>query len=250
VIYLFHFKTISYASAVVGLNDSGGARIQEGVDSLAGYADVFQMNVDASGVIPQISVIMGPCAGGAVYSPAMTDFIFMVDHSSYMVVTGPDVVKTVTNESVNKEELGGSTVHTTKSGGAHDSFPNDISAIRAMRNLLDFLPSSNDPSTLPIKKNKELDPTNRLTPMLEHLVPDDPNTPYDMKDIIREVVDFGDIFEIMPRMAQNIVTAFARIEGRTVGVVGNNPITLAGCLDIGSATKVSGVDERTVYNCS
>ena len=220
---------------VIGLNDSGGARIQEGVDSLGGYADVFQANVDASGVIPQISVIMGPCAGGAVYSPAMTDFIFMVDETSYMFVTGPEVVKTVTNEDVTKEELGGAKTHTTKSGVAHDAYPNDVAALRAMRRLLDFLPSSNDKSTLPIKN--VTDPPDRLVPEVELLVPDDPNMPYDMRDVIRRVVDHGDIFEIKPDMAQNIVTAFARMEGRTVGVIGNNPLTLAGCLDIEASVK-------------
>jgi len=220
---------------VIGLNDSGGARIQEGVDSLGGYADVFQANVDASGVIPQISVIMGPCAGGAVYSPAMTDFIFMVDNTSYMFVTGPDVVKTVTNEDVTKEDLGGASVHTKKSGVAHDSFPNDVAALRAMRRLLDFLPNSNDKSTLPVKD--ATDPADRLVPSVERLVPDDPNSPYDMIDVIREVVDHGDIFEIMPNYAQNIVTAFARMEGHTVGVVGNNPLALAGCLDIEASMK-------------
>ncbi len=181
---------------VIGLNDSGGARIQEGVDSLGGYADVFQANVDASGVIPQISVIMGPCAGGAVYSPAMTDFIFMVEESSYMFVTGPEVVKTVTNETVTKEDLGGSKVHTSKSGVAHGDFHNDVSALRAMRRLLDFLPSSNEKSTLPVKQ--ATDPGDRLVPQVDRLVPDDPNTPYDMKDVIRAIVDHGDLFEIMP----------------------------------------------------
>jgi propionyl-CoA carboxylase beta chain len=178
---------------VIGLNDSGGARIQEGVDSLGGYADVFQLNVDASGVIPQISVIMGPCAGGAVYSPAMTDFIFMVEDTSYMFVTGPEVVKTVTNETVTKEELGGAKVHTSKSGVAHDCYANDVAALRAMRTLLDFLPSSNDKASLPVKAIT--DPANRPVPALERLVPDDPNSAYDMKDVIREVVDNGELFE-------------------------------------------------------
>ncbi|KAL3905247.1 MAG: hypothetical protein SGARI_004557, partial [Bacillariaceae sp.] len=200
---------------VIGLNDSGGARIQEGVDSLGGYADVFQANVDASGVIPQISVIMGPCAGGAVYSPAMTDFIFMVESTSYMFVTGPEVVKTVTNEDVTKEDLGGSKVHTSKSGVAHGDFENDVAALRAMRRLLDFLPSSNDKATLPVKEIT--DPGDRLVPQVERLVPDDPNTAYDMKDVIRQIVDNGDIFEIMPEMAMNMVTGFARFEGHTVG---------------------------------
>lgn len=181
---------------VIGLNDSGGARIQEGVDSLGGYADVFQANVDASGVVPQISVIMGPCAGGAVYSPAMTDFIFMVEESSYMFVTGPEVVKTVTNEDTTKEELGGATTHNSKSGVAHGAFPNDVAALRAMRRLLDFLPSSNDKATMPVKAST--DPADRLVPEIERLVPDDPNTPYDMKDVIRQVVDHGDLFEIQP----------------------------------------------------
>lgn len=222
---------------VIGINDSGGARIQEGIDSLGGYADVFQLNVDASGVIPQLSVVAGPCAGGAVYSPAMTDFIFMVEQTSYMFVTGPEVVKTVTNETVTKEDLGGAGVHTSKSGVAHGSFANDVEAIRAMRRLLDFLPSSNDPATLPVKT--PTDPVTRAVPALERLVPDDPNTPYDMKDVIRQVVDHGDIFEIMPDLAGNIVTAFARMDGHTVGVIGNNPLKLAGCLDIGASTKAA-----------
>eukprot|EP00579_Thalassiosira_antarctica_P000389 CAMPEP_0201868498 /NCGR_PEP_ID=MMETSP0902-20130614/2352_1 /ASSEMBLY_ACC=CAM_ASM_000551 /TAXON_ID=420261 /ORGANISM="Thalassiosira antarctica, Strain CCMP982" /LENGTH=597 /DNA_ID=CAMNT_0048393845 /DNA_START=99 /DNA_END=1892 /DNA_ORIENTATION=- len=223
---------------VIGLNDSGGARIQEGTDSLAGYADIFQRNVDASGVIPQISVIMGPCAGGAVYSPAMTDFIFMVDNTSYMFVTGPEVVKTVTNETVTKEELGGASVHAGgKSGVAHGSYPNDVATLRAMRTLLDYLPSSNDASTLPVRP--VTDDPNRSVPSLDQLVPDDPNMPYDMKDIIREVVDHGSMFEIQPENAKNILTAFGRMEGRTVGIVGNNPMVLAGCLDIGASEKAA-----------
>jgi propionyl-CoA carboxylase beta chain len=220
---------------VIGLNDSGGARIQEGMDSLGGYAEVFQRNVDASGVIPQISVIMGPCAGGAVYSPAMTDFIFMVDDTSYMFVTGPEVVKTVTNEDVTKEDLGGTGVHTSKSGVAHDSYPNDVAALRAMRRLIGFLPSSNDKSTLPVKNCD--DPWDREVPGVELLVPDDPNSPYDIKEVVKEIVDDGDLFEIQPDMAPNIVTAFARMEGHTVGVIANNPQTLAGCLDIHSSVK-------------
>uniref|UniRef100_A0A7S4MQM9 Propionyl-CoA carboxylase beta chain, mitochondrial n=1 Tax=Odontella aurita TaxID=265563 RepID=A0A7S4MQM9_9STRA len=226
---------------VVGLNDSGGARIQEGVDSLAGYCDIFQANVDASGVVPQLSLVMGPCAGGAVYSPAMTDFIFMVDRTSYMFVTGPEVVKTVTNEDVTKEDLGGSAVHTARSGVAHGSFPNDLEALRGMRRLLDYLPSNNDdrddglpPPALPVT-----DPPDRPVPSLRNLVPDDPNTPYDMKHVMREVVDHGEFFEIQPDASRNIVTAFARMEGRTVGIVGNNPSTLAGCLDIGASTKAA-----------
>lgn len=226
---------VRVGAPVIGLNDSGGARIQDGIDSLAGYADVFQLNVDSSGVIPQISVILGPCAGGAVYSPAMTDFIFMVDQTSYMFVTGPEVVKTVTNEHVSKEDLGGSSVHGTKSGVAHDSFPNDVMAMRAMRKLLDLLPSSNDASTLPRKERTD-DP-HRMIPSLEQVVPDDPNTPYCIKTVIRAVVDNGEMFELMPNHAKNIVISFARMDGRTVGIVGNNPMTLAGCLDIASSTK-------------
>ncbi|EED94517.1 propionyl-coa carboxylase, partial [Thalassiosira pseudonana CCMP1335] len=223
---------------LIGLNDSGGARIQEGTDSLAGYADIFQRNVDASGVIPQISVIMGPCAGGAVYSPAMTDFIFMVDHTSYMFVTGPEVVKTVTNETVTKEELGGASVHAGgKSGVSHGSYPNDVATLRAMRNLLDYLPSSNDAATLPVRP--VTDDSNRSVTSLDHLVPDDPNQPYDMKDIIREVLDHEKMFEIQPQYATNIVTAFGRMEGRTVGIVGNNPMVLAGCLDIPASEKAA-----------
>mmetsp|Transcript_46469 Transcript_46469/g.68692 ORF Transcript_46469/g.68692 Transcript_46469/m.68692 type:complete len:578 (-) Transcript_46469:363-2096(-) len=220
---------------VIGLNDSGGARIQEGVDSLGGYADVFQKNVDASGVVPQISVIMGPCAGGAVYSPAMTDLIFMVESTSYMFVTGPEVVKTVTNEDVTKEDLGGASTHTKTSGVAHASYPNDVAALRAMRRLMDFLPLSNDKSTLPTKD--ATDCYKRKLPALNLLVPDDPNIPYDMLDVIRQMVDHGDIFEIMPDFAKNIVTGFARMEGETVGIVANNPLTLAGCLDIDASTK-------------
>jgi len=223
---------------VIGLNDSGGARIQEGTDSLAGYADIFQRNVDCSGVIPQISVIMGPCAGGAVYSPAMTDFIFMVENTSYMFVTGPDVVKTVTNETVTKEELGGASVHAGgKSGVAHGSYPNDVDTLRAMRTLIDYLPSNNDASTLP--RRPVTDDPNRSVPALDQLVPDDPNSPYDVKDVIREIVDHGSMFELQPEHAKNIVTAFARMEGQTVGVVGNNPMTLAGCLDIGASEKAA-----------
>ncbi|GMI06504.1 hypothetical protein TrRE_jg2188 [Triparma retinervis] len=230
-------KAMKVGAPVIGLNDSGGARIQEGVDSLAGYADVFQQNVLASGVIPQLSVIMGPCAGGAVYSPAMTDFIFMVENSSYMFVTGPDVVKTVTNEEVTQEELGGAKTHTEISGVAHRSFRDDVSCIKAIRKLYDFLPLSNDPSTLPEKP--ATDPPDRPLPALEHLVPDDPNVPYDMTEVIKQVVDHGDLYEIMPNYAKNIVTGFARMEGRTVGVVANNPSTLAGCLDIDASTKAA-----------
>ena len=228
---------IYIGAPIIGLNDSGGARIQEGVDSLAGYADVFQCNVDASGVIPQISVIMGPCAGGAVYSPAMTDFSFMVDRSSYMFVTGPEVVKTVTNEDVTKEELGGSYVHTTKSGVVSDSYSNDIEALRGIRTLVDLLPSSADIDSF---VNKPItDPTDRKPEALQHLVPDDPNLPYDMKDILHQILDHGSIFEIQPNFAANIITGFGRMGGQTVGIVANNPLVLAGCLDINSSTKAA-----------
>lgn len=219
---------------VVGLNDSGGARIQEGVDSLAGYADVFQRNVLASGVVPQISMIMGPCAGGAVYSPAMTDFIFMVQDSSYMFVTGPDVVKTVTHEEVTAEELGGATTHTSKSGVADLSFENDVEALLMLRRFVNFLPASNKdrPPVWPTD-----DPSDRKIPSLDTLVPEDPNKPYDMKELIVKMVDDNDFFELQPNYAGNIVIGMARMEGSTVGIVANQPMVLAGCLDIDSAKK-------------
>jgi propionyl-CoA carboxylase beta chain len=219
---------------VIGLNDSGGARIQEGVGSLAAYGEVFQRNIDASGVVPQISVIMGPCAGGAVYSPAMTDFIFMVKDTSYMFVTGPDVVKTVTNEIVSAEELGGARTHTTKSSVADGAFENDLETLAEVRRLFDFLPLSNreTPPSRPF-----FDAPDRVDESLNSLVPDNPNQPYDMKELILKVVDEGDFFEIQAEHAKNIITGFARIEGRTVGVVANQPMVLAGCLDIDSARK-------------
>src|SRR5256885_8044530 len=219
---------------VIGLNDSGGARIQEGVASLAGYAEVFQRNVLASGVIPQVSLIMGPCAGGAVYSPAMTDFIFMVKDSSYMFVTGPEVVKTVTNEVVTQEELGGAVTHTTKSGVADVAFENDIDALLATREFVDFLPLSNR-HDLPERPCE--DPVDRIEDSLDKLVPPSAATPYDMHDLIRKVADEGDFFELMPAHAANIIVGFCRIEGRTVGVVANQPMVLAGVLDINSAKK-------------
>ena len=221
---------------VIGLNDSGGARIQEGVASLGGYADVFQRNILASGVVPQISLIMGPCAGGAVYSPAMTDFIFMVKDSSYMFVTGPDVVKTVTNEVVTQEELGGAVTHTTKSGVADVAFENDIEALTAVRDFFDFLPLSNrvEPPVRPTE-----DPWDRLEPSLDTLIPDSANKPYDMHELIRKVADEGDFFEIQPTHAANIITGFGRIEGRTVGFVANQPMVQAGVLDIASSRKAA-----------
>jgi propionyl-CoA carboxylase beta chain len=221
---------------VIGLNDSGGARIQEGVASLAGYAEVFQRNVLASGVIPQVSLIMGPCAGGAVYSPAMTDFIFMVKDSSYMFVTGPEVVKTVTNEVVTKDELGGAITHTTKSGVADVAFDNDIDTLLATREFFDFLPLSNR-HEVPVRPCT--DPWDRIEDSLDTLVPPSPATPYDMHELIRKVADESDFFELQPAHATNIIVGFCRIEGRTVGVVANQPTVLAGCLDIAASKKAA-----------
>ena len=221
---------------VIGLFDAGGARIQEGVASLAGYADVFQRNVLASGVVPQISVIMGPCAGGDVYSPAMTDFIFMVKGTSYMFVTGPDVVKTVTNETVTAEELGGASVHTTKSSIADKAYENDVEALLQMRRLIDFLPSSN---VAPVPEIPSSDPPDRLEMSLDTLVPANPNQPYDMKELILKVVDNGDFFEIQEAFARNIIVGFGRIEGRTVGFVANQPMVLAGVLDADAGRKAA-----------
>ena len=219
---------------VIGLNDSGGARIQEGVASLGGYAEVFQRNALASGVVPQISVIMGPCAGGAVYSPAMTDFIFMVKDSSYMFVTGPDVVKTVTNEVVTQEELGGAVTHTSKSGVADNAFENDIEALLAVRDFFDLLPENNRSG---VPERPTMDPWNREEPSLDTLIPASATQPYDIKELISKVVDEGDFFELQPNYAANIVIGFGRIEGRTVGIVANQPLVLAGVLDINSSKK-------------
>ena len=221
---------------VIGINDSGGARIQEGVASLAGYADVFQRNVLCSGVIPQISVIMGPCAGGAVYSPAMTDFIFMVKDSSYMFVTGPDVIKTVTNEIVSNEELGGASVHTAKSSVADNAYDNDIEALLQTRRLFDFLPLSN--RTDPAIRQKS-DKVDQPEFSLDTIIPASSNQPYDIHIVIAKIVDDGDFFEIQPNFARNIVTAFARIDGQTIGVVANQPMILAGCLDIDASRKAA-----------
>ncbi|MDR2678569.1 MAG: acyl-CoA carboxylase subunit beta [Zoogloeaceae bacterium] len=221
---------------VIGLNDSGGARIQEGVASLGGYADIFQRNVLASGVVPQISMIMGPCAGGAVYSPAMTDFIFMVKDSSYMFVTGPEVVKTVTHEDVTAEELGGAVTHSSKSGVADLAFENDVEAITYIRRLMNFLPSNNREEPPQQKTN---DPADRLDYSLDTLVPDNPNKPYNMKELIVKVVDDYDFFETQTEYARNIITGFARINGSTVGIVANQPMVLAGCLDIKSSIKAA-----------
>ncbi|EXL05503.1 acyl-CoA carboxylase subunit beta [Brucella anthropi] len=221
---------------VIGLNDSGGARIQEGVASLAGYADVFKRNVDASGVVPQISVIMGPCAGGAVYSPAMTDFIFMVRDSSYMFVTGPDVVKTVTNEIVTAEELGGASTHTRKSSVADGAYENDIEALEQVRILFDFLPLNNreKPPVRPV-----FDDPARLEMRLDTLIPDSATKPYDMKELIHALADESDFFEIQESFAKNIITGFIRMDGQTIGVVANQPMVLAGCLDIDSSRKAA-----------
>lgn len=227
---------VQNGAPVIGLNDSGGARIQEGVASLGGYADVFQRNIMASGVVPQISVIMGPCAGGAVYSPAMTDFIFMVRDTSYMFVTGPDVVKTVTNEVVTAEELGGASTHTKKSSVADGAFENDVEALAEVRRLVDFLPMNNR-DTVPVRPF--FDEPDRVEDSLDTLIPANPNMPYDMKELILKVADEGDFYEIQKDFAGNIITGFVRIEGRSVGVVANQPMVLAGCLDIDASRKAA-----------
>jgi propionyl-CoA carboxylase beta chain len=219
---------------IVGLFDAGGARIQEGVAALGGYGDVFKRNVMASGVIPQISVIMGPCAGGDVYSPAMTDFIFMVKDTSYMFVTGPDVVKTVTNEIVTAEELGGASVHTTKSGVADGAFENDVECLLQMRRLIDFLPANNQAG---VPEWPSFDDPEREDSSLDTLIPDNPNKPYDIKELILKVADEGDFFEIQPAFGRNIVTGFGRVAGRTVGFVANQPMVLAGVLDSDASRK-------------
>jgi len=227
---------VQNGAPVIGINDSGGARIQEGVASLAGYAEVFQRNIMASGVVPQISVIMGPCAGGAVYSPAMTDFIFMVKDTSYMFVTGPDVVKTVTNEIVTAEELGGASTHTRKSSVADGAFQNDVEAMAEVRRLVDLLPLNNrqKPPVRPF-----FDEPGRIEPSLDTLVPENPNSPYDMKELILKLADEADFYEIQEEFAKNIITGFIRLEGQTVGVVANQPMVLAGCLDIDSSRKAA-----------
>ena len=225
----------------IGLNDSGGARIQEGVRSLGGYADIFYRNVRASGVVPQLSAIMGPCAGGAVYSPAMTDFTIMVEDSSYMFVTGPNVVKTVTNEEVTSEELGGASAHATKSGVTHLTAPNDLACIERLRELLAFLPQNNRerPPTLPYELGEE------LRPELDGIVPASANQPYDMRDVIRGIIDADSFLEIQPDYADNIVVGFARLAGRSIGIVANQPMSLAGVLDVDSSKKAA----RFVRTC-
>jgi propionyl-CoA carboxylase beta chain len=227
---------------VVGINDSGGARIQEGVVSLAGYAEIFWRNVQASGVVPQISLIMGPCAGGAVYSPAITDFVLMTEGSSYMFITGPDVVKTVTGEDVTFEDLGGATAHATKSGVAHLVAPDERACIDDARYLLTFLPQNNL-ETAPYAA--PADPADRESPDLDTLIPDSPNKPYDIKRVIEAVVDDGDFLELQPLHAENIVCGFARLAGHAIGVVGNQPAALAGVLDIDASVKAA----RFVRTC-
>ncbi|MBH0113768.1 acyl-CoA carboxylase subunit beta [Novosphingobium sp. YJ-S2-02] len=221
---------------VIGLNDSGGARIQEGVASLGGYADVFQKNILASGVVPQLSLIMGPCAGGAVYSPAMTDFIFMVKDSSYMFVTGPDVVKTVTNEVVTQEELGGAITHSSKTSVSDLALENDIEALLAARDFIDFLPASNRDEA---PERPCADPWDRAEPSLDTIIPPSANQPYDMHEVIRKTLDEGDFFEVQPLHAGNILCGFGRVEGKTVGVVANQPMVLAGVLDINASKKAA-----------
>ncbi len=221
---------------IIGLFDSGGARIQEGVAALAGYAEVFQRNVLASGAIPQISVIMGPCAGGDVYSPAMTDFIFMVRRTSYMFVTGPDVVKTVTNEAVSAEELGGAAIHTARSAVADRAYDNDVEALLQTRRFLDFLPSSN---TDEVPEWPSFDELERIDASLDTLAPENPNKPYDIKELITKTADEGDFFEIQEAFARNIVTGFGRMDGRTVGFVANQPLVLAGVLDSDASRKAA-----------
>ena len=227
---------LKLGAPIIAINDSGGARIQEGVDSLSGYGEIFQRNVDASGVIPQISVIMGPCAGGAVYSPALTDFTFMVDQTSYMYVTGPDVVKTVTHETISHEKLGGSAVHSKVSGVCDVSFANDIDCLLQVRRLVDFLPSSNVSAAL-IKPT--YDPADRVEMSLDTLVPDNPNKSYNMRQLIDKIIDEEDFFELKPNYARNIITGFGRFEGRTVGIVANQPLHIAGCLDINASLKAA-----------
>lgn len=225
----------SVGAPVIGLNDSGGARIQEGVDSLAGYADIFLRNVQSSGLVPQISVIMGPCAGGAVYSPAITDFIFMVKDTSYLFITGPDVVKAVTNEDVTQEELGGAKTHTSVSGVAHRAYENDVDMLLQLRRFYDFLPLSNK-EPAPIRQCD--DPWNRIVHSLDSIIPLESTTPYNMIDVVLEIIDEQDFFEIMPDFAKNLIVGFARMNGETVGIVGNNPKYAAGmCLKIVSLSN-------------
>merc|ERR1711962_1824955 len=227
-------QALLVGAPVIGINDSGGARIQEGVESLAGYADIFQRNVESSGVIPQISMIMGPCAGGACYSPALTDFTFMVKNTSYLFITGPDVVKSVTNEDVTQEDLGGAKTHTSISGVAHNAFENDIDALMKLRDFYKFLPLNNkDPAPQRVCD----DPWDRDVVGLDTVIPLESTAAYDMHDVISGIIDEGDFFEIMPTFAKNFITGFARMDGRTVGILGNQPKVAAGCLDINASVK-------------
>lgn len=219
---------------LIGLNDSGGARIQEGVVSLGGYADIFYRNTLASGVIPQISAIMGPCAGGAVYSPALTDFIMMVENTSYMFVTGPNVVKTVTHEEVNSEELGGASTHASKSGVTHFTYANEIACIEGIKKLLSYIPQNCEETALPTEYNTEAD---ELRPMLNNIIPDNANQPYDIREVINNVADTDSFFEVHKDYAENIVVGFARLAGKNIGIVANQPAFLAGVLDINSSKK-------------
>ena len=227
---------IQNRAPIVGLNDSGGARIQEGVESLGGYADVFLQNALASGVIPQISMIMGPCAGGAVYSPAMTDFTFMVKGTSYMFVTGPDVVKTVTSEEITAEELGGAETHTTISSVADAAFNNDVEALTVLRRFITYIPSNN---AEPVPHRETEDSKKRISLALDTIIPENPNLPYDMKELILSIADQYDFFEIQENYAKNILIGFIRLDGQTIGVVANQPMVLAGCLDIDSSRKAA-----------
>jgi len=229
-------QAIKVGAPIIGLNDSGGARIQEGVSSLAGYGEVFHRNVMASGVVPQISVIMGPCAGGAVYSPAITDYVFMVKDTSYMFVTGPDVVKAVTHEEVTQEELGGAITHSTKSGVADMTFETDVDALEQLRIFIDFIPSSNleRPPEIPTD-----DQANRQEPSLDTLIPEDPNASYDVMELISKVVDENSFFELQPDYAKNIIVGYGRMDGATVGILANQPAVLAGCLDINASVKAA-----------
>ena len=221
---------------VIGLNDSGGARIQEGVVSLAGYADIFYRNTLASGVVPQLSAIMGPCAGGAVYSPAITDFIFMVENTSYMFVTGPNVVKTVTHENVTSEELGGASAHSSKSGVTHFAAPNEVACIQMLKQLFSYIPQNCEetPAKLPYPAGQ-----NESRPALNKIIPENPNQPYDMTEVIADIVDEGSFFEVHKNFAENIVVGFARLAGRSIGIVGNQPAVLAGVLDINASVKAA-----------
>lgn len=232
-------KAALVGAPCIGLNDSGGARIQEGVESLAGYADIFQRNVDSSGVIPQISLIMGPCAGGAVYSPALTDFVFMVQNTSYMFVTGPEVVKTVVNEEVTKEELGGAKMHSEVSGVCHKVFQNDLEAIAGTRKLMSFLPQNCRDKREDKEWTEEDEAMQSSTNILDNIIPQDPNKPYDMEMVIKAVADRNEFYSIMPSFARNMVTGFCEVEGQSVGIVANQPMQLAGCLDIDASVKAA-----------